>query len=119
MFRRVKVRRLTPGHLWTAGGGATPALTAQPLTRYQTMLTFWSSRSVQYNQCTYNSENRPLTPIPNQASFWDHYSFRSPETGSWFIQSLCSAIDSSPPDESLMDILMGVSRHVALNKVNI
>ena len=54
-----------------------------------------------------------------QASFWDHYSFRSPETGSWFIQSLCSAIDSAPPDESLMDILMGVSRHVALNKVNI
>ena len=53
-----------------------------------------------------------------QASFWDHYSFRSPETGSWFIQSLCSAIDSAPPDESLMDILMGVSRHVALNKVN-
>lgn len=51
-----------------------------------------------------------------QASFWDHYSFRSPETGSWFIQTLCSAIDSSPHDESLMDILMGVSRHVALNK---
>lgn len=51
-----------------------------------------------------------------QASFWDHYSFRSPETGSWFIQSLCSAIDSAPAEESLMDILMGVSRHVALNK---
>lgn len=51
-----------------------------------------------------------------QASFWDHYSFRSPETGSWFIQSLCSAIDSSGNNESLMDILMEVSRHVALNK---
>ena len=52
-----------------------------------------------------------------QASFWDHYSFRSPETGSWLIQSLCSAIDLSSPDQSLMDILLDVSRHVAVNKV--
>jgi len=51
-----------------------------------------------------------------QASFWDHYSFRSPETGSWLIQSLCSAIDTSGPDQSLMDILLDVSRHVAVNK---
>ena len=51
MFRRVKVRRQTQGRLWTAGGGATPALTAQPLTRYLTMWTFWSSRSVYTIKC--------------------------------------------------------------------
>lgn len=33
------------------------------------------------------------------------------------IQSLCSAIDTSGPDQSLMDILLDVSRHVAVNKV--
>ena len=54
-----------------------------------------------------------------EASFWDHYSFRSPETGSWFIQSLCSAIDKSNLDESLLEILLDVSRHVAVNKVSI
>ena len=47
-FRLVKVKRLTQGHLWMGGGGDTPALTAQPLTRYLTMWTFWSSRSVYY-----------------------------------------------------------------------
>jgi len=51
-----------------------------------------------------------------QASFWDHFSFRSTETGSWFIQALCAAIDSSEMDESLMDVLLSVSRNVAINK---
>jgi len=51
-----------------------------------------------------------------QASFWDHYSFRSSETGSWFIQSLCSSIDKSGQDEALFDILLSVSHSVAINK---
>jgi len=51
-----------------------------------------------------------------QASFWDHYSFRSSETGSWFIQSLCSSIDQSGKDEALFDILLSVSHSVAINK---
>jgi len=51
-----------------------------------------------------------------QASFWDHYSFRSSETGSWFIQSLCSSIDQSEKDEALLDILLSVSHSVAINK---
>ena len=51
-----------------------------------------------------------------QASFWDHFSFRSTENGSWFIQALCSAIDSSHPNESLLDVLLAVSRSVAIEK---
>lgn len=51
-----------------------------------------------------------------QASFWDHYSFRSSETGSWFIQALCSSIDQSATDEALFDILLSVSHSVAINK---
>jgi len=51
-----------------------------------------------------------------QASFWDHYSFRSSETGSWFIQALCSSIDQSAKDEALFDILLSVSHSVAINK---
>jgi len=51
-----------------------------------------------------------------QASFWDHYSFRSSETGSWFIQALCSSIDQSGKDEALLDILLSVSHSVAINK---
>jgi len=51
-----------------------------------------------------------------QASFWDHFSFRSSETGSWFIQALCDKIDKSHEEEPLMDILLSVSATVALNK---
>ena len=51
-----------------------------------------------------------------QASFWDHYSFRSSETGSWFIQALCSSIDQSATDEALFDILLSVSHSLAINK---
>jgi len=51
-----------------------------------------------------------------QASFWDHYSFRSSETGSWFIQALCDKIDDSPSSASLQDVLLTVSASVALNK---
>jgi len=51
-----------------------------------------------------------------QASFWDHYSFRSSETGSWFIQSLCNSIDKSDKEDALFDILLSVSHNVAVNK---
>ena len=51
-----------------------------------------------------------------QASFWDNYSFRSSETGSWFIQSLGSSIDQSGKDEALFDILLSVSHSEAINK---
>lgn len=51
-----------------------------------------------------------------QASFWDHYSFRSSETGSWFIQALCSKIDRSGAEEPLLDVLLTVSASVALEK---
>merc|ERR1712098_754357 len=51
-----------------------------------------------------------------QASFWDHFSFLSSETGSWFIQALCDKIDKSQEEEPLLDILLSVSATVALNK---
>jgi len=51
-----------------------------------------------------------------QASFWDHYSFRSSETGSWFIQALCKQIDRSKEEEALFDILLNVSHSVAVEK---
>eukprot|EP00088_Acartia_fossae_P004870 TRINITY_DN1210_c0_g1_i1.p1 TRINITY_DN1210_c0_g1~~TRINITY_DN1210_c0_g1_i1.p1 ORF type:complete len:377 (+),score=104.79 TRINITY_DN1210_c0_g1_i1:31-1161(+) len=51
-----------------------------------------------------------------QASFWDHYSFRSSETGSWFIQALCTKINDSCEYDSLMDTLLEVSRFVSLEK---
>ena len=70
-----------------------------------------------------STDSTPAYKIPNysdflifQASFWDHYSFRSTETGSWFIQALCAAIDASEMNESLMDVLLSVSRNVAINK---
>ena len=70
-----------------------------------------------------STDSTPTYKIPNysdflifQASFWDHYSFRSTETGSWFIQALCSSIDSSSSEESLLDVLLSVSRSVAINK---
>jgi len=51
-----------------------------------------------------------------QASFWDHFSFRSSETGSWFIQALCNKIDHSGEEEALFDILLTVSHSVAVEK---
>ena len=70
-----------------------------------------------------STDSTPTYKIPNysdflifQASFWDHYSFRSTETGSWFIQALCSSIDSSSSEDSLLDVLLSVSRSVAINK---
>ena len=70
-----------------------------------------------------STDSTPAYKIPNysdflifQASFWDHYSFRSTETGSWFIQALCSSIDSSSSEDSLLDVLLSVSRSVAINK---
>ena len=51
-----------------------------------------------------------------QASFWNHYSFRSCEAGSWFIQALCQKKDASVPGDSLFDILLEASRNVALEK---
>ena len=51
-----------------------------------------------------------------QASFWNHYSFRSSDTGSWFIQALCSKIEESQVNDSLHDILTEVSRSVSLEK---
>merc|ERR1712226_30091 len=43
-------------------------------------------------------------------------SFRSSETGSWFVQALCNKIDKSSESEPLFDILLTVSHSVALNK---
>lgn len=51
-----------------------------------------------------------------QASFWNHYSFRSSDTGSWFIQALCSKIGESEDKDSLYDILTEVSRSVSIEK---
>ena len=52
-----------------------------------------------------------------QASYKDYVSFRNPNTGSWFIQALCSTIDDSHPYHSLDDILTEVRARVA-KKVN-
>jgi len=51
-----------------------------------------------------------------QASFWDHFCFRSSETGSWFIQALCRKINESQETEALFDILLHVSHSVAIEK---
>lgn len=51
-----------------------------------------------------------------QAAFWNHYSFRSSDTGSWFIQALCRKIMESDEHESLMDTLLAVSRTVSVEK---
>lgn len=51
-----------------------------------------------------------------QASFWNHYSFRSSDTGSWFIQALCSKIIMSDETDTLLDTLLLVSRSVSLEK---
>lgn len=51
-----------------------------------------------------------------QASFWDHFSFRSSDSGSWFIQALCNKIDESFMDDSLLDTLLAVSRFISLEK---
>lgn len=51
-----------------------------------------------------------------QASFWDHFSFRSSETGSWFIQALCAKIDESHADDTLLDTLLDVSRYISLER---
>jgi len=51
-----------------------------------------------------------------QASFWNHYSFRSSDTGSWFIQALCRRIVESDQEDSLMDTLLEVSRTVSVEK---
>lgn len=51
-----------------------------------------------------------------QASFWDHFSFRSSDSGSWFIQALCTKIEESSKDDSLQDTLLEVSRFVSLEK---
>ena len=47
------------------------------------------------------------------AAFSGHFAFRNEKTGSWMIQSLCSEIDKSRPDEDLASILTSVSRSVA------
>jgi len=51
-----------------------------------------------------------------QASYFGHYSFRSVNTGSWFIQALCLALEQSQRGEDLDTVLTRVSRQVALTK---
>lgn len=51
-----------------------------------------------------------------QASFWNHFSFRSSDTGSWFIQALCKKINDSHASDSLLDTLLAVSRSVSIEK---
>jgi len=70
-----------------------------------------------------SSDNTATYKIPNyadfvifQASFWQHYSFRSGDTGSWFIQALCSKVDESEANDAFFDILLDVSHSVALHK---
>lgn len=41
-----------------------------------------------------------------------HISFRNPDSGSWFIQSLCQELRENPKEE-LLNILTGVMRRVA------
>ena len=64
---------------------------------------------------TSQDNNTATYKIPNyadfvifQASFWQHYSFRSGDTGSWFIQALCRQIDRSAPEDAFFDILLDV-----------
>jgi len=70
-----------------------------------------------------SNDNTATYKIPNyadfvifQASFWQHYSFRSGDTGSWFIQALCNKIEQSQPGDAFFDILLDVSHSVALQK---
>lgn len=45
--------------------------------------------------------------------FSDYYSWRHPETGTWFIQCLCQVLEEEGQKSSLQDILTEVSRRVA------
>ena len=80
----------------------------------------WSNESMDSASSISSTE---VFRIPNyadffilHASFFDHVSYRSPKEGTWFIQTLCRAIDSSQSDEALHDVCMTVRRNVALEK---
>lgn len=50
------------------------------------------------------------------AAYTGQYSYRSAQSGSWFIQALCRQIKESQPNEDLVSVLTKVSRYVALYK---
>ncbi|XP_049539170.1 caspase-1-like [Anopheles darlingi] len=47
-----------------------------------------------------------------------HYSFRNPSNGSWFIQSLCTVLESYGHKKELLRILTAVSENVAYNYIS-
>ncbi|RZF45855.1 hypothetical protein LSTR_LSTR010811 [Laodelphax striatellus] len=72
--------------------------------------------------CTQTDNNLSNYKIPSMADFLlafstfeGHYSWRNPEKGTWFIQSLCEVLEEEGTKSSLQDILLEVSRRVATN----
>ncbi len=52
-----------------------------------------------------------------QASYYDHYAFRS-RSGSWFIQALCHSLGDSDESHEIHAVLNRAKRIVALDKVS-
>lgn len=64
----------------------------------------------------------PMFKIPSMADFLvmyatyeDHYAFRNPTTGSWFIQSLCDELEENGKTADLLSMLTGVVGRVAFH----
>lgn len=69
-----------------------------------------------------NDELKHIHPVLPQKDFLvaystspKHYSFRSPETGTWFIKELCKELDESWKDRDLLNMLTCVARKVAID----
>uniref|UniRef100_A0A6M2DRV0 Putative caspase domain protein n=1 Tax=Xenopsylla cheopis TaxID=163159 RepID=A0A6M2DRV0_XENCH len=52
------------------------------------------------------------------STFAGHTSFRIPQVGSWFIQSLCTELEEKAKSHSLLDILTFTTRRVAVDYVS-
>jgi hypothetical protein len=50
--------------------------------------------------------------------FSDHYSFRNPSEGAWFIQSLCEGLERYSDKKNIQQILTWVTRNVAFGYVS-
>uniref|UniRef100_A0A336K6K2 CSON015591 protein n=1 Tax=Culicoides sonorensis TaxID=179676 RepID=A0A336K6K2_CULSO len=78
------------------------------------------SLTMDYIDSSAESEKAITYSIPSMAdllvmysTYEGHYSFRNPDTGSFFIQSLCTELDLNGKIDDLLTILTAVSRRVA------
>lgn len=80
------------------------------------------SRAMFLDSVDSHSHDEPGYKIPTMADFLmmystfdDHFSWRNPVNGSWFIQSLCNELQENGKTNDLLTILTGVSRRVAFD----